>query len=54
MACCGPSKINIDEKKIFAQLRNIEEIIPLKLSREEYKFNPTDSKWKSKSMNYLN
>ncbi len=44
MACCGPSKSNVNERELFKLLRNNEEIISLKLDGSEFKFNPQESK----------
>ena len=44
MTCCGPSKSNIDEKQLFKQLRENEEIISLKLDGNEFKFDPQESR----------
>ena len=44
MACCGPSKSNIDENALFKRLRKNEEIISLKLDSREFKFDPQESR----------
>ena len=48
MACCGPSKSNIDPKELLKQLRNNDELIKLNLNQLKLSFEPDKADWKSK------
>jgi hypothetical protein len=51
MACCGPSKSNVNEEELFKKLRNNKELIVMKLGGNKYTFNQKEADWTS---NYLN
>ena len=50
MACCGPSKSNVNEEELFKKLRNNKELIVMKLGGNKYTFNQKEADWTS---NYL-
>ena len=51
MACCGPSKSNINEAEVFKKLRDNKELIVMKLDGNQYTFNQEEANWTSKYLN---